>query len=267
MPQIHADRAPASERHPGSRPPPRPLHVLKFGSSIFSDPQGYRYAAHEVRCHVEQGAQVVAVVSAMRDTTNTLLSFANQITEDPPPELLSELLASGEEISLSLLTMALETVGVDARGLRGRRFRPRTTGPLLEAMPLNLDAGALKRELEGGQAVVYPGFVGVDGSGAPSLLGRGGSDLTALFLGHVLGADHVALLKDVEGVYPTPDFGLQHAKPLAHASWGQVREVGGGVVQHRALDFAAANGVRFHVCAPGGKGTLVCEVPFPGVAA
>ncbi len=233
------------------------LHVLKFGSSVLRSPADYARVAAAVGAEIACDRKVVAVASAMGDATDSLLAAARAVTARPPERLVGALLATGEEASVALLTLALAAAGVEAVGLNARRTGIRTRGPLADADPVAIDAGRIRRLLRKGDAVVLPGFVGVDGSGAPSLLGRGGSDLTALFVGHALGAAEIRLVKDVDGVFSSDPRAARCPAPLATLTWEQAREIGGGVVQPKALDFAERRGLRFRVTGLGGRGTTV----------
>jgi aspartokinase len=234
-----------------------PVVVLKFGSSVLSPPDGYRRAADEVAREVEKGHRVVAVVSAMGDTTDRLLEMARSLAAPPPAALLGQLLATGEDASVALLSIALTKEGVNVLSLPTERFRLQTMGALGDADPVDADTSTLAAALGTHDAVVLSGFVGRDASGAPSLLGRGGSDLTALFLGDALNATEVRLVKDVDGVYSEDPKTDERAVALTHATWDEVREIGGGVVQEKAIVFAQQRGRGFRVSSVGGQGTWV----------
>ena len=234
-----------------------PLAVLKFGSSVLARPDDYREAAVVTAAEVARGRKVVAVVSAMGRTTDTLLAAARSVAAAPPETQIGALLATGEEASVALLTMALVARGVRAAGVSASRVPVRTRGALDDAEPVHVDTGRIHRALRTRDALVFPGFVGRDASGAPSLLGRGGSDLTALFLGEALGASEVRLVKDVDGIFPEDPDGRDDLAPYAALTWDSVRRLGGGVVQPKAIDYAERRQVRFRVTGPGGAGTWV----------
>ena len=233
------------------------LSVLKFGSSVLERPEDYRSVAAEVRAEVEKGRKVVAVVSAMGGTTDELLAAAKTVNQSPPHALLVSLLATGEEASVALLTLALVARGVRAAGVSASRVPVRTRGALDDAEPVHVDTGQIRRALRTRDVLVFPGFVGRDASGVPSLLGRGGSDLTALFLGDALGASEVRLVKDVDGIFPEDPDGRDDLAPYAALTWDSVRRLGGGVVQPKAIDYAERRQVRFRVTGPRGAGTWV----------
>lgn len=238
----------------------RPVHVLKFGSSVLARPECYRGVAEAVREEVARGRKVVAVVSAMGDTTDELLAAARAITPAPPDAFVSSLLATGEEASVAMLAIALAASGVPATGFTAAELPIRTRGALWDAVPVAVDTSRISSALECSDVLVFPGFVGVDVTGAPSLLGRGGSDLSALFLGHAVGAAEIRLVKDVDGIFPADPRRGGGLAPLARLSWDDARRIGGGVVQDKALGFAAHHGVGFRVVALGGQGTWVGAV-------
>ncbi len=239
---------------------PGPVHVLKFGSSVLASPEGYRSVAAHVRDQVARGRKVIAVVSAMGETTDALVARAKAVAPGPPDALISALLATGEEASVALLGIALAGIGVPSTGFTAARLSVRTRGALWDAEPIDVDTGPIAAALDCSDVVIVPGFVGVDVTGVPSLLGRGGSDLTALFLGHAMGAAEVRLIKDVDGIYPADPRATAATgglAPLRSVSWDQARRIGGGVVQDKALRFAARHGLAFRVAALGGCGTRV----------
>lgn len=235
----------------------RPVHVLKFGSSVLRSPSAYPRLAEEIRGEIAAGNQVVAVVSAMGDTTDRLLAEARDVAPSTPDHRMAPLLVTGEEASTALLALALAERGVRALGIPFWRLPVRTRGPLTSADPVAVDAEAIRAALATHDALVLPGFVGVDGTGAISLLGRGGSDLTALFLGHVLGAAEVRLVKDVDGIFSADPKYSPDSTPLKQATWTEALRISGGVVQERALRFARQHRIEFRVAAPGGAGTWI----------
>ncbi len=235
----------------------RRVHVLKFGSSVLARPSAYRSVAEEIRAEVAGGANVLAVVSAMGDTTDDLLAAAREVAPSLPDDLMGSLLATGEEASVALLRLALATAGVRAVGMSFWHLPVRTRGPLGSADPVAVDARRIETAFTTHDAVILPGFVGVDATGVTSLLGRGGSDLTALFLGHALGAAEVRLVKDVDGIFPADPKRFPNIAPLRAATWSEARRTAGGVVQDRALRFAEDHRIPFRVAAPGGTGTWV----------
>ena len=216
----------------------------------------YPRMAEEVRKEVDGGAKVVAVASAMGDTTDELLAAQRSIAPSPPDHLVGPLLATGEEASVALLSLALTAGQIRAVGIPFRSLPVRTRGPLSSADPVAVDTLTIRKELVTHDAVVLPGFVGVDATGAVSLLGRGGSDLTALFLGHALDAAEVRLVKDVDGIFPVDPKRSPGVEPYSRLTWAEARHTA-GAVQDRALLFAERHRIAFRVAAPGGAGTWI----------
>lgn len=254
--------------------PPGDIHVLKFGSSVLARPEDYPAVARAIGREVTRGRKVVAVVSAMGNTTDSLLAAARSVTPESPDRLMGALLATGEEASVALLTLALAAERVRAVGFNAWRLPLRTRGSLRDADPVAVDTTRIHAVLGDHDAIVFPGFVGVDETGVPSLLGRGGSDLTALFLGDALGAAEIRLVKDFDGIFPadprcgrgsggphqTSGSGVRTAVSRSACptlTWCQARTIGGGVVQPKAIDFAELRGLGFRVTGLSGKGTSV----------
>ncbi len=232
------------------------VSVLKFGSSVLERPEDYRCVSAEVCAEIEQGHKVVAVVSAMGKTTDELIAAVRSVTQAPPHSLLVSLLATGEEASVALLSIALAAKGVRAAEFTTAELPIYTRGPLEDAEPVGVDTEKIMAALGPADVVVLPGFLGMDMTGVPSLLGRGGSDLTALFLGHVLEAE-VRLVKDFDGIYPQDPRLVPDAAPFRFLSWEGVNRIGGDVVQMKAVDFAERHQLGFRVTALRGTGTWV----------
>lgn len=247
----------------GCRRPPRggsaTVSVLKFGSSVLACPQDYLRVADALSARVAGGRGIVAVVSAMEGTTDALLTAARSVSAEPPDSLMGALLATGEEASVALLVLALAERGVRAEGLGASHLPILTRGPLDDAEPVAVDTARLRLALGRTDVVVFPGFVGVDATGVPSLLGRGGSDLTALFLAHALGNAEACLVKDVDGVYPADPRTNPGIEAYDEMDWREALRVGGEIVQGKAVEFAERHRMRFRVAGLGGRGTWVGE--------
>ena len=240
---------------------PKPISVFKFGSSVLARPADFRCVADVLRAEVAANCKVLAVVSAMEGTTDALLEAAGALTSEPPDSLIGALLATGEETSVALLVLALAVQGLRAEGFNPSRLPIITRGALNDAEPVGVDTAKLRGALEYNDVVVVPGFVGVDLTGVPSLLGRGGSDLTALFLGHALGDAAVSLVKDVDGVYPADPRTNPGIEAYEEMEWSEAIRVGGQIVQGKAVAFAERHRMRFRVAGLGGRGTWVGGVP------
>ena len=222
------------------------ITVLKFGSSVLRSEADLPSAVHEIYCHWRAGAQVIAVVSALGDTTDQLMRRAESWCQQPDHSALAALLATGESASSALLGLALNRSGIPARVLDPVQAGLRTAGSKLDADPIAVDAARLLAESRRA-VVVLPGFIGRDERGDTTLLGRGGSDFSALFLAHHLRGNCI-LLKDVAGLY-TSDPACLTVRGLRfkQASYEAAMRLGGSVVQQKAVRFASANKLRFTI--------------------
>src|SRR5215207_8667725 len=235
------------------------IKILKFGSSVLRAEEDLPLAVHEIYREWRRGARVLAVVSAFGDTTDGLVARAECLCPVPEPAALAALLATGEATSAALLGLALARAGVPARILDPAQAGLHTTGGRLDAELVSADTGRLHEELRRG-VVVLPGFVGRDAEGGATLLGRGGSDLTALFLAERLGVRG----KDVDGLYTADPARPALARPrrFERVSWETAAAVGGKVVQPKAVRFAESRGLSFEITAPGAAvATDVCHGP------
>lgn len=227
------------------------ITVLKFGSSVLRSESDLPLAVHEIYREWRAGRRVVAVVSAFGATTDELLKRAEQLGLPPQREGLAVLLATGEAAAAALLTLALDRSGLPVTLLDPSQIGLVTQGDPLDADPIAVDAPRLARELERA-VVVVPGFAGRDALGRPTLLGRGGSDLTALFLARELGGA-CRLLKDTDGLYsadPASGRTGRAIRRFAAARWETLLRVGGRVVQPKAVRFARDAGLEFEIAAP-----------------
>lgn len=179
----------------------QPTIVLKFGSSVLRNTADLPNVVHEIYRWYRDGWRIVAVVSALEGTTDALLRQARAVTPAPEPHALAELLATGERHSAALLGIALDQAGIPTRVADPRDAKFTTVGTALDAAPHTLDRTVFERWFIECSVVVFPGFFGHDVHERLQLLGRGGSDLSAVFIADALGADKCYLLKDVDGVY------------------------------------------------------------------
>lgn len=270
---MHRGLRPSAERRVDGDTRGDGVVVLKFGSSLLDGAAGYRVAVGEIRRSVHAGKRALVVVSAKRGITDGLLRQARAVTEHAAerrpgiddPSLVARLLRTGEEASAALLGLAVTDAGFRARVLGVDELGLITEGPEDDAEPVDVDVAAMRRTMARHDVTIVPGFAGRDVRGRPTILGRGGSDYTALFLGRAVGADEIRLVKDVDGVFARDpgagDLGEERGPPpmrsLPSASWELVERLGGGVVQTKALRFAKQERLAFRVAAPGGVGTRV----------
>ncbi len=246
----------------GTRNEPASVSVLKFGSSVLEGAAGFSRAVEQIRAELASGRRVCAVVSATPGTTDNLWRTAHELALEPPPNLLGSLLATGEHASVGLLSIALAAKGVRVTPLTAAELDLRTVGPPLDAHPASVDSALLRSTLEEVDVAVVPGFIGRDADGSMNLLGRGGSDLTALFISHELAAE-CCLVKDVDGLYDG-DPNCPHSparQRYVTASWDELARVGDVIVQPKAVAYAKRHGIRFRAAALGRQGTEIGPGP------
>jgi len=226
------------------------ITVLKFGSSVLRDESDLPRVVHEIYSRWRRGSQVLAVVSAFGNTTDELLERANAISDQPHARSVASLLATGEATAAALLGLALDKAGIPVKVLRPEQAGLTTTGQILDAELIGADDARLRDELKT-SVVVVSGFVGIDEKNEIALLGRGGSDLTAIFLADRLGAECV-LVKDVDGLYETdPNQSVSLPRRFRRANWKTVRNLGADVVQEKAVKYAESVGLSFSITAIG----------------
>lgn len=224
-----------------------PIVVMKFGSSVLTGPADAPAVASNIYAEVRQGRRVVAVVSAFAGETDRLLGEARALGLAHDNPLLPAYVVQGEERAAALAALACNRVGLSATTLSVQRLGIVAEGPREHARPVALDRRALDLALEQYEVVVVPGFGAISPEGEIALLGRGGSDLTALFLAAELGLDHVQLVKDVDGLYDRDPNVDPSARRYDIASWTEAKALGGGLVQSDALKLAEARSLRVEV--------------------
>ncbi|MBX9708926.1 MAG: homoserine dehydrogenase [Caulobacteraceae bacterium] len=264
MPQSKVHLSVVQKPLPAAAPEPEVV-VLKFGSSILKDQSCAPAVASELYGHVRAGRKVVAVVSALGGQTDRLLADARALGLDHENELLPAYVAQGEEQAAALVAIACDRIGLDACALSVRELGIVAEGPVEHAHPVALHAEALSRAIAAHQVVVVPGFGAIGPHGRVVLLGRGGSDLTAVFLAAELGLKRARLVKDVDGLYDR-DPASASGKPLRfrRASWDDARRHGGALVQHDAIDLGQQRSVEIEVAAIGRSDcTVVGEQSAP----
>jgi homoserine dehydrogenase len=241
----------------------RPLTVLKFGSSVLRSEADLPAAVHETYRWVRRGHRVIAVVSAIGNTTEELLARSRTFGAGVSDQAVAVLLATGEATSAALLSLALDRAGIPAVILDEVRLGLRTRGPILNSEPCEIDVSAVERALEQVSVVVVPGFVGRREDGTISLLGRGGTDLTAIFVAHQLNADCCRLIKDVDGIFEY-DPASRGSAPRRYRTlgWAEAGLVNGGIVQAKAIHFAETHGFAFEVAGLNSdQPSLICGQP------
>jgi len=226
------------------------LVVQKYGGSSVADPQKIKGVAQRVIETAKDGHGVVVVVSAMGKTTDGLIRLAHEITATPNERELDMLLATGEQVSIALLAMAIETMGHKARSFTGEQAGIRTDAAHTRARIVGIDGDKVRRALDDGHIAIVAGFQGVTEGDDITTLGRGGSDLTAVALAAALRADVCEIHTDVDGVYTADPNIVPEARKLARISYDEMLEMaslGAKVLQARSVEYAKKYGVPVHV--------------------
>ncbi|MEE2705773.1 MAG: aspartate kinase [Planctomycetota bacterium] len=227
-----------------------PLIVQKFGGTSVADSQKILAAARKAIRAQQQGNQVVMVVSAMGKNTDMLVDLAGQINDHPPAREIDMLLSTGEQVSVALMAMAIDSLGHKAVSLTGGQIGIKTDSSHTKARINSISTERIQRLLDEGNIVIAAGFQGIDEDLDITTLGRGGSDLTAVALAAVLGADTCEIYTDVDGVYTTDPRALPEARRVSKASYDEMLELaslGAGVLHSRSVEFAKKYGVPIHV--------------------
>jgi len=226
------------------------LIVQKYGGSSVADAQKIRGVARRVVETAKAGHGVVVVVSAMGKTTDGLLRLAHEVTPTPPEREVDMLLATGEQVSIALLAMAIDALGHKARSFTGEQAGIRTDAAHTRARIVGIDGDKVRRALDDGYIAIVAGFQGVTEEDNITTLGRGGSDLTAVALAATLRADVCEIYTDVDGVYTADPNIVREAKKLDRISYDEMLEMaslGAKVLQSRSVEFAKKYGVPVHV--------------------
>ncbi|HEX7376664.1 MAG TPA: aspartate kinase [Pirellulales bacterium] len=226
------------------------LIVQKFGGTSVADSQKILAAARKAIRAQQGGNQVVVVVSAMGQNTDLLIELAKEINENPPAREMDMLLSTGEQVSVALMAMAIESLGYQAISMTGAQIGIKTDSTHTKARIHSISTERLRRALDQGKIVIAAGFQGVDEESNITTLGRGGSDTTAVALAAVLGADACEIYTDVDGVYTTDPRVLPEARRVKQVSYDEMLEMaslGAGVMHSRSIEFAKKFSVPIHV--------------------
>jgi aspartate kinase len=237
------------------------LVVQKYGGSSVASAERIRAVAERIRARRAAGDDVVAVVSAMGDTTDDLLALAHEITASPNERELDILLSTGEAVSMTLMAMALHTLGVEAVSLTGAQAGLRTDAVHQRARILAIEPDRIKREVAAGKVVIVSGFQGITEELEVTTLGRGTSDLTAVALAAVLEA-RCERYTDVDGVYTADPRIEPNARKLKEVSYEEMVEMasrGAKVMQPRAVEIGLVYNVPIYVASSftESEGTLI----------
>ncbi|MGE5625684.1 MAG: aspartate kinase [Bacillota bacterium] len=238
------------------------LIVQKYGGTSVADCSRIEHVAGKIAAARAQGHEVVVTVSAMAGETDKLLGLAHRLMPRPSPRELDVLLATGEQVTIALLCIALEKRGLKARSFTGGQVGIHTDGAHTKARIQEIDTAVLRACLTEGCIPVVAGFQGVDGEGNITTLGRGGTDTTAVGLAAALEADECQIYTDVDGVYTTDPRLVPEARRLDRITFEEMLELasqGSKVLQIRAVEFAGKYNVPLRVLSTfkEGEGTLI----------
>ncbi len=238
------------------------LIVQKFGGTSVGTIERIESVADKVAEFRRQGHDMVVAVSAMSGETNRLIGLAHEIEEQPTPRELDVLVSTGEQVTIALLSMALNKRGVPARSYTGSQVKIVTDSAHNKARIKQIDDVNIRQDLDQGRVVVVAGFQGTDEDGNITTLGRGGSDTTAVALAAALKADECQIYTDVDGVYTTDPRVVDSARRLDRITFEEMLEMaslGSKVLQIRAVEFAGKYNVPLRVLHSfqDGPGTLI----------
>ena len=224
--------------------------VQKFGGSSVANTDRIKNVAKRVAATKRKGHDVVVVVSALGDTTDDLLELASKISSCPPKRELDMLLATGEQVSVALLAMALNELGFEARSFTGAQVGIITDSSHTKAKIMDISSDRLKKVLAKGKIAIVAGFQGMDIDQEITTLGRGGSDMTAVALAKVLKAELCEIFTDVKGVYTADPRVVKSARKLKTISYEEMLELasmGAQVMQTRSMEVAGKYNVPMHI--------------------
>lgn len=239
--------------------------VQKFGGSSLADTAKVMAVARRVVRTVQEGHEVVVVVSAQGKTTDELIEQAHAVSPNPPKRELDMLLATGEQVSIALLAMAIDALGQRVISLTGAQGGIMTDTQHTKARIRLVDGMRIRTELAKGQVVIVAGFQGMTSTNDITTLGRGGSDTTAVAVAAALGASACEIFTDVDGVYSADPRLVPDARKLEQVDYGEMLELaslGAMILQPRAVEVAAIYGVPIHVRSSFSNdlGTMIREV-------
>ncbi|TMW71643.1 aspartate kinase [Alteribacter natronophilus] len=215
--------------------------VQKFGGTSVADAAKISRAAGRVKKAKDEGYDVVTVVSAMGKSTDTLVDLAHQLSDNPDKREMDMLMSTGEQVTISLMVMALKEQGIDAVSLTGWQAGIRTEPVHQNARITDIETDVIESHLKEGKVVIVAGFQGMTPDGEITTLGRGGSDTTAVALAAALKAESCSIFTDVTGVYTSDPRVVKEARQLQSISYDEMLELanlGAGVLHPRAVEFA-----------------------------
>ncbi len=241
-----------------------PLIVQKYGGSSVADAEKILSVARRIGAVRREGTDVVAVVSAMGDTTDELIELAHSVSREPHARELDLLLSTGELVSCTLLTMALRDLGHEAISLSGPQAGIHTDTSFGRARISRIEAGRMRRELDSGRIVVVAGFQGITAEDDVTTLGRGGSDTTAVAIAAALEADRCEIYTDVEGIYTADPRIAPDARKLDEVGYEEMLELAslGAKMHPRSIELGGVYRVPIYVASSfsDAPGTLIHSV-------
>jgi aspartate kinase len=226
------------------------LIVQKFGGTSVATPERIHAAAARAIAAKKAGNKVVVVVSAMGDTTDDLIELARKVCENPPKREMDQLLATGEQVTIALMAMAMHGQGQEAISFTGGQIGLVTDNVFSKARIQSINRHRIHEQLDAGRIVIVAGFQGVTPEGDYTTLGRGGSNATLVAIGAVLNADVCENYTDVDGIYTADPRIVPSARKIDRISYDEMLELSGlgaSVLQTRAVEFAKKYSVPLHV--------------------
>jgi aspartate kinase len=226
------------------------LIVQKYGGTSVGNVERIKNVARRVAKWHDAGHRLVVVVSAMSGETNRLIALAKEIQPQPDPRELDVVAATGEQVTIGLLAMALKAMGYKARSYTGFQVAVHTNDAYTKARIESIDEERIRRDLDDGTIVIVAGFQGIDRHGNVTTLGRGGSDTSGVALAAALKADECQIYTDVDGVYTTDPRIVEEARRLKTITFEEMLEMaslGSKVLQIRSVEFAGKYKVRLRV--------------------
>jgi aspartate kinase len=238
------------------------LYVQKYGGTSVGSIERIEHVADKVKSFHDAGHQVVVAVSAMSGETNRLIGLAKDISDNPTPREMDVLVSTGEQVTIALLSMALQKRGINARSFTGWQAGMKTDNAYMKARIEDIDTDAMRKQLDAGGVCVVAGFQGIDDDNNITTLGRGGSDTTGVALAAALKADECQIYTDVDGVYTTDPRVVPSAKRMEKVTFEEMLEMaslGSKILQIRSVEFAGKYKVPLRVLSSfeEGNGTLI----------
>jgi aspartate kinase len=226
------------------------LIVQKFGGTSVADAGRIHAAARRAIAAKQRGDRVVVVVSAQGDANEDLIALAKQISENPPKREMDQLLATGEQVTIALMAMAMHAQGHEAISFTGGQIGLVTDSAFSKARIQSINKQRIFEQLDAGKIVIIAGFQGVTPNGDQTTLGRGGSNATLVAIGAVLQADVCENYTDVDGIFTADPRIVKDARKIDRISYDEMLELAGlgaSVLQTRAVEFAKKYNVPIHV--------------------